>query len=89
MIITISGLPGSGKTTVGRIVAKKLGYRFLSMGDLRGEIAMKHGMTIDQLNEIGKKESWTDKEVDGMLAEKGRSEDNFVEIGRASCRERV
>jgi predicted cytidylate kinase len=81
MIITISGLPGSGKTTVGRIVAKKLGYRFLSMGDLRGEIAMKHGMTIDQLNEIGKKESWTDKEVDGMLAEKGRSEDNFVVDG--------
>ncbi|MGH9879179.1 MAG: nucleoside monophosphate kinase, partial [Nitrososphaerales archaeon] len=56
MIITIAGRPGSGKTTVAKEVAKRLGFKHLSTGDMRGQLAMEHGLTIDQLNEIGKKE---------------------------------
>ncbi|NIO05523.1 MAG: AAA family ATPase [Candidatus Aenigmarchaeota archaeon] len=78
MIITISGLPGSGKTTVGRLVAKKLGLKFYSIGDLRGRMAMERGLTIDQLNEIGVKEEWTDREVDEYQKTLARKEDNFV-----------
>ena len=59
MIITISGIPGSGKTTVGRMLAEKLGYKFYSIGDLRGKMAMERGMTIDQLNELGKTDGRT------------------------------
>jgi cytidylate kinase len=78
MIITISGLPGSGKTTVGRLVAKKLGLKFYSIGDLRGRMAMERGLTIDQLNEIGMKEEWTDREADEYQKTLGRKEDGFV-----------
>ncbi len=78
MIITISGKPGSGKTTAARRIAKELGYRHLSMGDLRGRIAQKHGMTIDELNEVGKKEDWTDKEADAELIRIGKEEDDYV-----------
>ncbi|MBI4146203.1 cytidylate kinase family protein [Candidatus Woesearchaeota archaeon] len=78
MIITLTGKPGSGKSTVARIVAKELGYKFFSAGDLRGQIAMKHGLTIDQLNEVGKKEIWTDKECDDLLEKMGKTEDNIV-----------
>lgn len=78
MIITISGLPGSGKTTVGKLVAEKLGFRFYSIGDLRGRMAMKRGLTIDQLNEIGMKEEWTDREADEYQRELGNKEDNLV-----------
>ena len=78
MIITITGKPGSGKSTVGKLVAKTLNYKFFSAGDLRGEIAMKHGMTIDQLNEVGKTEIWTDKECDDLLAKMGEEQDNMV-----------
>ncbi|MCX6741353.1 MAG: AAA family ATPase, partial [Candidatus Parcubacteria bacterium] len=46
MIITLSGKPGSGKTTVAKILAEKLGYKFYSTGDLRGQMAMKRGLTI-------------------------------------------
>jgi len=81
MIITISGIPGSGKTTVGRLLAKRLGYKFYSMGDLRGKMAMERGLTIDQLNELGEKEEWTDKEVDEYQAELGRKEGNFIVDG--------
>lgn len=78
MIVTISGNPGAGKTTTAKLLAKKLGYKHISMGDLRGRIAMKHNMTIDELNEIGKKEIWTDKEADDELIRMGKEEDNLI-----------
>ncbi len=84
MIITISGLPGSGKSTVGKILAKKLGYEFMSLGDLRGKIAIDRGITIDELNHLGEKEGWTDKEVDDYQREYGKTHDNLVVEGRLS-----
>lgn len=82
MIITISGLPGSGKTTISKILAKKLGYKFYSVGELRGQMAMERGLTIDQFNELGKKEAWTDSTVDEFQRQLGQTEDNFVIEGR-------
>lgn len=78
MIITVSGLPGSGKTTLAKNLAKTLHYKHYSIGDLRGHVAMERGMTIDELNEIGKKESWTDKEADEYQLKLGKEEDDFV-----------
>ena len=78
MIITISGLPGSGKSTVGKMLAKRLGYKFYSAGEMRGELAMERGVTIDELNEIGKKEFWTDDKVDQRTRMLGEKEDDFV-----------
>jgi len=78
MIISITGKPGSGKSTVAKLVAKELGFKFFSAGDLRGKIAMKHKMTIDELNEVGKKEKWTDEECDKLLEMMGKEEDNLV-----------
>lgn len=82
MIITISGIPGSGKSTVGKILAQKLGYKYLSMGDLRGEIALKHNLTIDELNKIGETESWTDTETDEYQKNLGVTSDNLIVEGR-------
>ncbi len=78
MIITISGLPGSGKTTTAKNLAEKLGYKFWSMGDMRGEIAKRHGMTIDELNQVGKTEKWTDEEVDVFQTSLGKTQNNFI-----------
>jgi len=82
MIITISGEPGGGKTTVAKLLAEKLNYTFYSMGDLRGKMALDRGMTIDELNRLGEKEDFTDKEVDNYQKKLGQTEDNFVLEGR-------
>ena len=78
MKITIAGKAGSGKTSVAETVAKRLGYKHYSAGDLRGRMAMDMGITIDELNEIGKKESWTDTKIDEQSKKIGETEDNFV-----------
>ena len=84
MRITISGYPGAGKTTVGKLLADRLRYKFYSVGDLRGKMAMERGMTIDELNKVGEKEFWTDDMADQWQKKIGTTEDNFVMEGRLS-----
>ena len=53
MIITIDGPTASGKSTVGRLLAKELGYYYLYTGLLYRAVAyllMKdHGYTLDTI----------------------------------------
>jgi predicted cytidylate kinase len=78
MIITLSGVPGAGKSTIKALLAERLGYKAHSMGDMRGEMAKARGLTIDELNTLGMNEIFTDQEADEFQAELGRKEDNFV-----------
>ncbi len=78
MKITITGMPGSGKTSVGQKLAEKLGLEFLSIGDMRGKMAMDRGITIEELNKM----PWADKEVDDFQKEYGAAHDNFIVEGR-------
>lgn len=84
MIITISGKPGSGKSTIADILAKKLGMKRFSVGDFRREMAKKKGMTINELNKLGEKESFTDKDADEWQKNIGKTCDNFIIDGRLS-----
>src|SRR5689334_16245543 len=84
MIISITGAPGTGKTSVGKLLAKRLGYNFYSVGDLRGKMAMERGLTIDELNKLGEKDASTDTMADDYQRELGRKEDNFIIEGRLS-----
>lgn len=85
MIIAICGEAGSGKNSVGRELAQRLGYKFYSMGDLRREMARKRGLSLAEFNKLGEEQDFTDKEVDRFQEELGRKEDNFVIIGRTSA----
>ncbi|MFA6161346.1 MAG: cytidylate kinase family protein [Patescibacteria group bacterium] len=84
MIVTISGVPGSGKTSVGKKIAEKLGFPFYSVGGLRGKMALERGMTLDELNTLGETDKSTDSIVDDYQKELGAKEDNFVIEGRLS-----
>ncbi|UCC91481.1 MAG: cytidylate kinase family protein [Candidatus Aenigmatarchaeota archaeon] len=84
MIITISGLPGSGKSSVAKLLAKRLKMKRYYMGEMRREIARKRGITLEELNRLGEKKEWTDKTVDDYQRELGKKEDNFIIEGRTS-----
>lgn len=57
MIITISGRQGAGKTTLAKNLSERLGYDFISVGDIQGQIARERGLTINELMELGKKKA--------------------------------
>ncbi|HLD78275.1 MAG TPA: cytidylate kinase family protein [archaeon] len=78
MIITIAGQAGAGKGTVSRLLAKALGYKHYSMGDLRRQMASQRGMSLAEFNELGEAEVFTDKEVDDYQRTLGATEDDFV-----------
>lgn len=84
MIITISGTPGSGKSTVGKLLAKKLKYKFYSIGAIRRAMAKERGLTLQQFNVLGEKKAFTDKEVDEWQRKLGKTKDNLVIEGRTS-----
>ncbi len=56
MIIIVMGVSGSGKTTVGRLLAQQLGWRFVDGDDLHpaANIAkMSHGIPLDDRDRRG------------------------------------
>lgn len=78
MRITIAGTPGSGKSTVARKVAKKLGLMHYSVGDFMRAIAKKRKITLLELSRIAEKDKGkVDKELDNMQI-KLRKKDDFV-----------
>jgi len=85
MIITISGMPGSGKTTVAKMLAEKLNLKHYYMGAIRRNIAKEKGMTLDELNKISEKDPTSDRMVDDYLVKLGKTEDNFIAEGRTAA----
>jgi predicted cytidylate kinase len=81
MIITISGLPGAGKTSVAEELAKRLGMKRLSVGDIRAQMAIEKGITIDELNALGTE---SDVLADQKQKEIAASTDNIIIEGRIS-----
>jgi len=82
MIISISGLPGSGKSTVGKMLAEKLGYERISAGSVQRHIAEQKGISIMELLKQEEVDSSIDEEVDNYVADLGRKKDDFVIEGR-------
>ncbi len=85
MIITISGNIGSGKSGIGRRLAKEFGWPYYDMGGLRREFAAKRNMTLEEYNELGESDPTTDTEVDQYHTKLGQDFYNIVIGGRSSC----
>ena len=84
MIISISGLPGSGKSTVGKMLSEKLGFERIYMVWILRKIADNKGITILELMKQADSDSSIDEEVDKMVADYGRKKDNFIMESRTA-----
>ncbi len=70
LIITISGLPGSGTTTTAKVLAKKTGMELISTGELFRELARKKGVSIEDFSLEAEKDDKIDRELDDKLLER-------------------
>jgi predicted cytidylate kinase len=77
-------MPGSGKTTVARMLVDRLKLKHHYMGAIRRNIAKERGITLDELNKQSESDPETDKLVDDYLIKLGKTEDNFVAEGRTA-----
>tara|TARA_Y100000034_G_scaffold113660_1_gene148924 strand:+ start:2399 stop:2944 length:546 start_codon:yes stop_codon:yes gene_type:complete len=84
MIISISGQAGSGKSSVAKELSNSLSLKHYSMGDLRRKMAQDRNITLTELNKMGEKRDFTDKQVDEYQKELAKKEDDFVIDGRLS-----
>lgn len=70
LIITISGLHGTGKSTYARRIASEFNLRHISTGELFRKIAAERGVTLNQLSH----EADNNEETDRLIDEKTRKE---------------
>ena len=84
-VITISGMPGCGKTTAAKLLAAKLGYSFLDAGQAIREKAKQHNMTLQEFEKnILDHNPDIDKEIEQWLADQCRNSDKLVLQARMS-----
>lgn len=77
-IITLGGLPGSGKTTVRKLISDKLGYKTFSAGAFVREMAHARNISLDKLNSLIAKDKSLDENIDDKLEHINNNEDNYV-----------
>ena len=66
-IITITGHLGSGKSTIAKMLAQKLGWQYYSTGMAQRTIAQKRGITATELNRLAITDPSIDAEIDGVF----------------------
>ncbi|HHE36798.1 MAG TPA: hypothetical protein ENL16_03210 [Candidatus Woesearchaeota archaeon] len=78
MIITLGGRAGSGTSSAGRALAKRLGYKFYSAGEIRRRLAKEKGLTLAELNKVAERDAYSDKLVDEEMKRMAETQDALV-----------
>ncbi|MCX8523128.1 cytidylate kinase family protein [Chryseobacterium formosus] len=76
--ITLSGEVASGKTTVGKLLAEKLNYEFISLGTMVREKAKNEGLHILDFQKKCKENPAIDLEIDGDFSNLCNSKDRLI-----------
>lgn len=77
--IVLSGLAGSGKSTIGKIISQKLGFEFVSMGDYSRKYALENfSMNINEFQLYCAKTPGVDELLDETFIQYCNSKENLV-----------
>lgn len=76
--ITVTGDPGSGKSTFARAVVERTGFRLITTGNIFRQLAAEMGISITALNELAEKQAELDHKVDDYLVSLNETTENMV-----------
>lgn len=85
MKITISGLPGSGTTTVSRLLSKKFKLKYIYAGEIFRRMAKKKKMSLEEFSRLAEKNLNFDKKVDKIIIKFAKKYKNILLEGRMSA----
>ncbi len=77
MIIVISGLHGTGKSTIGKLLAESLKLDYYAAGQTFRELAQEKNMSLEEFSLYVENHPEIDKELDSRVIEFGRK-DNII-----------
>lgn len=79
MILTISGLHGTGKSVVGKKIALALGIKYYSTGEAFRDLAKEKNMTLEDFTSYVEKHIEIDKELDKKIIEIAKKDDIIID----------
>jgi cytidylate kinase len=84
MRITVSGLPGSGTTSLSRYLAERTGFSMISAGEVFRQLAQEHAMDLAAFGRLAEEDPAFDKMIDARQKEIAAGRDNIIVEGRLS-----
>jgi len=73
LIVTVSGEIGAGKSTVAKVLARSLGLRYLSTGEVFREEARRRGLSLAAMGRLAEQDQTIDREIDRMQTDVARA----------------
>jgi cytidylate kinase len=84
MRITVSGLPGTGTTSLSRYLAERHGFTMISAGEVFRQLAREHNMDLATFGRLAEEDPAFDKMIDARQKEIAAERDNIIVEGRLS-----
>jgi len=84
MRITVSGLPGSGTTSLARYLSERHGFSMISAGEVFRQLAEEHNMGLSEFGRLAQENPSFDKMIDARQKEIAGQRDNIIIEGRLS-----
>lgn len=84
MIITISGPPGSGKSTLSKLLSAHFGMELVSIGDIFRKMAQDRCMSLEEFGLLAKRDEDIDRKLDEEQKRIAKEKDDIILEGRLS-----
>jgi cytidylate kinase len=84
MLLTVSGPPGSGKSTTAAGLAEAFDLEHISGGDIFRELAAERGYTAVEFNKLAEEDEQIDRDLDRRLYQIAAERDDVVLESRLS-----
>ena len=81
-IVALSGLPGSGTSTVSLLLNELLGWHYVNAGQIFRNLAAAAGVSLAEFGQRAEKDGSTDRQLDARMVEVAHQYDGIILEGR-------